>query len=49
MSATDPARLLVVEWPRGAKELKLVSRTHYNADEPLGLAYCNWANPTLYK
>ncbi|HUT35177.1 MAG TPA: glycoside hydrolase domain-containing protein [Planctomycetota bacterium] len=49
MSATDPARLLVVGGMAGAKELKLVSRTHYNADEPLGLAYCNWANPTLYK
>jgi hypothetical protein len=49
MSATDPARLLVVEWPRGAKELKLISRTHYNADEPLGLAYCNWAEPKLYR
>ncbi len=49
MAATDPARLLVVEGLAGAKELKLVSRTHYNADEPLGLAYCNWANPTLYK
>ncbi len=49
MAATDPARLLIVEGLAGAKELKLVSRTHYNADEPLGLAYCNWANPTLYK
>ncbi|MBM4040108.1 MAG: hypothetical protein FJ290_16510 [Planctomycetes bacterium] len=49
MAATDPARLLVVEGLAAAKELKLVSRTHYNADEPLGLAYCNWANPTLYR
>ena len=49
MAATDPARLLVVEGLAGAKEIKLVSRTHFNADEPLGLAYCNWADPTFYK
>lgn len=33
----------------GAKELKLVSRTDFDADEPLGIAYCNWAEPALYR
>ena len=49
MKATDPARLLVVQGLEGAKELKLVTRTQYDADERLGIAYGNWGEPMLYR
>jgi hypothetical protein len=49
MKATDPARLLVAENLAAVKELKLVSRTDFDEDDKLGIAYCNWAVPTFYR
>jgi hypothetical protein len=49
MRADAPPRLLVARNLGGAKELKLVTRTQYDADEPLGLAYGNWGAPKLYR